>query len=41
MTNKRRYNAPKMIYKRSENPVVFWGLVLAFVALGVFALTLD
>jgi hypothetical protein len=41
MTNKRRYNAPKMIYKRSENPLVFWGLVLAFVALGLFALTLN
>jgi hypothetical protein len=41
MTNKRRYNAPKMIYKRSENPVVFWGLVLAFVGIGIFVLTLD
>ncbi len=27
MTNKRRYNAPKMIYKRSEQPLIYWGLV--------------
>lgn len=36
MTNKRRYNAPKMIYKRSEHPLAFWGLVaiiLIFAAL--------
>lgn len=41
MTNKRRYNAPKMIYKRSENPIVFWGLVIAIIGLGLFALTLN
>jgi hypothetical protein len=27
MTNKRRYKAPKMIYKRSEQPLIYWGLV--------------
>ena len=41
MTNRRRANPVPMIYKRSENPLVFWGLVIVFVVLGVFALTLD
>ena len=41
MTNKRRYKAPVMIYKRSEHPFVFWGLVLAMIAVGVFAFSLE
>lgn len=35
MTNKRRYDAARMIYKRSEQPVVFWGLVIVIFVGGV------
>jgi hypothetical protein len=41
MTNKRRYNAPKMIYTRKDHPLVFWGLVgIAFVG-GAFVLLME
>ena len=36
-TNRQRYKAPTMIYKRSENPLMFWGIVVAFVICAVFA----
>jgi hypothetical protein len=35
MTNRRRHNAPRMIYKRSEQPAVFWGFVLVILLGGV------
>jgi len=41
MTNRRRAKPIPMVYKRSETPLVFWGLVIAFAVLGIFALTLD
>jgi len=41
MTNKRRYNAPKMIYTRKDSPLVFWGFVGIMLVGGVFVLLLD
>jgi hypothetical protein len=41
MTNKRRYNAPKMIYTRKENPFVFWGFLSIMLVGGVILLLLD
>ena len=40
-TNRRRYKAPTMIYKRSENPLMFWGIVGAFILIAVFVFTLP
>jgi hypothetical protein len=41
MTNKRRYNAPKMIYTRKESPLVFWGFVGVLLVGGVILLFLE
>jgi len=41
MTNRRRYKAPTMIYKRSEQPLIFWGLVALIVLVALFVFTLQ
>jgi hypothetical protein len=40
-TDKRRYNAPKMIYTRKERPEVFWGVVGIILIAGDILFFLD